>query len=130
MENIKALSSPSVILKNVQARDNKLITNIEVSPEIARFFLEDTFFAEYNVNLENIPESILSIPALSTILTVAWAVGADVYIDEIDETYLHAMTKVKEQWATSSRIEATACCLAAVLIHCSPAQDTGTSIRH
>lgn len=97
MESIKALSSPSVILKNVQAQGNKLITNIEVSPEIARFFLEDTFFAEYNVNLENIPESILSIPALSTILTVAWAVGADVYIDEIDETYLHAMTKVKEQ---------------------------------
>ncbi len=93
----KISDSPSIRILSVIAQENKIVAKIKVSPEIARFVLEDTFIAEYDTNIENSPESILAIPVLSTLLPVAWAVGADIHMGEVDETYLCAMEEVKSQ---------------------------------
>ncbi len=53
------------------------------------------FFAEYNTSIEGVPEAVLVIPCLGTVCPVAWANQADVYVDTIDETFLHALPKVK-----------------------------------
>jgi hypothetical protein len=90
--------SPRVTIMSVAARENKLTAKIQVSAKIARCFLGDTFVAEYESNIEDVPESILSIPVLAPILTVAWAVGADIYLNEVDETYLAATDGVKAQF--------------------------------
>lgn len=91
-------SSASIKITSVQVKQNKLIAKIEVSPAIERYFLDDTFVAEYNTNIEDVPESILSIAPLGAVLTVAWAVGADIYVNKLDQTYLHAVEQVKQQF--------------------------------
>jgi hypothetical protein len=53
------------------------------------------FFVEYDTSIEDVPEAILIIPFLGTVCPIAWVTKADVYVDIIDETYLHALSKVK-----------------------------------
>ena len=51
--------------------------------------------------MTNVDKSILYIPIVSSIITVAWAVGADIYIKELDKTYLNSLSKIKlvfEKW--------------------------------
>jgi len=50
---------------------------------------------EYDTSIEDVPESILIVPFLGTVCPVAWINKADVYVDTIDETYLHTLPKVK-----------------------------------
>ena len=63
---------------------------------LRKYFKSFNFYAEYDRDLSNIPVSILNIPALSSILHFAWTVGADVEMDELDETYFNGMKRVKQ----------------------------------
>lgn len=60
-----------------------------------KYFRSFHFYAEYERDISHIPLSILNIPALSSVLHFAWAVGTDVEIDELDETYFKGMERVK-----------------------------------
>lgn len=82
-------------IDNVEASNNKLIVHLDFSEDVGRYFLKDYFVAEYDKKIENVDKSILSIPALSTVITIAWATGADVYMECLDKTYLEALDRVE-----------------------------------
>lgn len=50
---------------------------------------------EYDKNIEDVDNSILSIPPLATVITIAWATGADVYLETIDNVFLNSLMKVE-----------------------------------
>ena len=94
---------------------SKLVFKLDYSKQLSKYFLEDTFFVQYDseVNINNVDKSILVIPFISLVAPVAWAVGADVKVDRIDETYLHSLAKVRNvfkdfypQFSCSNNIEA------------------------
>ena len=69
--------------------------------KLERFFASDSLFVEYDKNIQGVTPSILYIPVVSNIVTVAWAVGADIYVRELDRTFLKSLDKVKmvmKQW--------------------------------
>jgi hypothetical protein len=37
----------------------------------------------------------LNIPAVTTLALVAWAIGADIYVKELDETYIESLSRIK-----------------------------------
>lgn len=77
--------------------DGRKITNfIEATPNAQRFFKSNIFWAEYDRSITDVPLSILNIPALSTIIHFAMAVGCDVSIGEVDKTYLKGIEKTKK----------------------------------
>ena len=82
-------------ISSLRLSDNKLSVKLNFSGDIGKCFLMDYFVAEYDEKIENIDKSILSIPALSTVITIAWATGADVYMECLDKTYLDALSKVE-----------------------------------
>ena len=45
---------------------------------------------------QRIPQSILAIPVVSMIAPIAWAIGADIEIDALDETYLRSLNNVRK----------------------------------
>lgn len=53
------------------------------------------FCAEYDVDISNVPSSVLQVPVFSNIIKVAWAVGADVYIKELDKSYLNSLNQIR-----------------------------------
>lgn len=59
------------------------------------YFSDNRFYAEYDVDLSEVPLSILNIPALSSIIHFAWAIGCDVFMGEIDRTYLKGLGKIR-----------------------------------
>ncbi len=62
-----------------------------------KFFASNIFFTKYDVNIQTIGESILHIPVVSNILPVAWAIGADVYLNRLDSSYLKSLADIKQK---------------------------------
>lgn len=71
------------------SKNGKRIDNlIEADESLKQYFIDLNFYAEYEEDISTVPLSILNIPALSTILHFAVAIGADINIGEVDENYL------------------------------------------
>ncbi len=88
-------TNPSIRLDAVDANGTTLECAIEPSRELRRFFSGEPFRAEYDVSIEDVPEGILAIPALAQLCPVAWTRGADVYVDEVDARFAHALADVE-----------------------------------
>jgi len=88
---------PIVIADAVVDEGGRMITNEIDHSDLAfqRFFRPVNFYARYSSDISQVPLSILNIPALSTIIHFAWAIGVDVKIGEIDKTYLDGLEKAK-----------------------------------
>lgn len=88
---------PIVIEDAELSTNGHMITNeIDHSdPNFKRFLRPMSFYARYSSNISQVPLSILNIPALSSIIHFAWAIGVDVILGEIDKTYLDGIEKAK-----------------------------------
>ena len=75
-----------IIIHNASVQDNgKKITNLlEVTPELKPFLKTNLFWVEYDRSIADVPMSILNIPALSTVIHFALAVGVDVIMSEVE----------------------------------------------
>jgi hypothetical protein len=82
-------------ISNITAINNKLSAELEYSEDISKFFYSKLFNVEYNEQIGDINESILTIPPLAAVITVAWATGADIYLESIDKTFFESLNKIK-----------------------------------
>lgn len=90
------MNSPKYIkITDIEVANNKIGTKIEYSENIKKYFLTDYFYVKYDQDITSVGKSILYIPIISNIITVAWAVGADIYVEELDKTYLDSLSKIK-----------------------------------
>ena len=90
------MDSPKYIkITDIHVANNKIGTKIDYSDNIKKYFLTDYFYVEYDQDITSVDKSILYIPIVSNIITVAWAVGADIYVEELDKTYLDSLSKIK-----------------------------------
>ena len=63
---------------------------------LERFFTDESFRTSYDVPIGDVPKGVLAISVLTQVCPVAWANGADVYVDEVDTTFARALEDVKE----------------------------------
>ena len=89
-------NSEFIKISNVRASDNKLKVILNFSKKIAKYFLKNSFEVYYDKNIENVDESILSIPAVCATIQIAWASGADLYVEKLDETFLLSLPKIRK----------------------------------
>jgi len=83
---------------DVSANGNGVSYRLAYSRPVKKYLLEDTFFVQYDGHVEttNIQQSILVIPVVSMIAPIAWAIGADIEMDALDETYLRSLDNVRK----------------------------------
>jgi len=93
-EDVKK-NSNSIKISSVRASDNKLKVELDISEEITKYFFKNSFEVTYDRNIEDVDESILAIPAVCAIIHIAWATGADLYVDKLDETFLSSLPKIR-----------------------------------
>jgi len=86
----------SIKISHIKALDNKLKVELDISKKIAKYFLKNSFEVYYDKNIENVDESILSIPAVCATIQIAWASGADLYVEKLDETFLLSLPKIRK----------------------------------
>jgi len=85
-----------VEISNVRALDNKLEVKFTFSKKISKYFSKNNFTIYYDKNIENVDESILSIPAVLTILPICWATGAELYVKKLDKTCLLSLLSLRK----------------------------------
>ena len=96
----------SLIVKSVKANGRRLVVDFKCRGQISKFFqtkpfLADykttkQFYADYSVPIQDVPEEILVIPFLATVLPIVWANHAVIYVDALDETFLESMKAYKK----------------------------------
>jgi len=79
--------------------DNRVQFKLHVPKSLRKYFLNDASYVQYDsIDLKKVDRSILVIPMLSIIIPIAWAVGADVHVVELDASYLQCLAKVKDAY--------------------------------
>ncbi|WIV67061.1 hypothetical protein [Natrialbaceae archaeon AArc-T1-2] len=84
-------SDPFVRIDRIDVTGTSLECTVRPSPSMRRFFTGEPFRARYDVEIEDVPDGVLAIPVLAQVCPVAWTQGADVYVDEVDTTFAHAL---------------------------------------
>ncbi|HBD09642.1 MAG TPA: hypothetical protein DCZ69_15425 [Syntrophobacteraceae bacterium] len=82
---------------DVSSNGNEVSYRLSYSRPVKKYLLDESFFVRYDSQVEtaSVPQSILAIPVVSMIAPIAWAIGADIEIDALDETYLRSLDKVR-----------------------------------
>lgn len=76
---------------------NEIHVNYELtySKSLRKFFHSNSFYIKYDTTIEDVSNDILVIPCLGSIVTTAWAKGANIYVDSIDADFLISLNKIK-----------------------------------
>ncbi|MFC4552524.1 MULTISPECIES: hypothetical protein [Halorussus] len=83
-----------IVVGDVRAEGERVTYEYACSPDLRRFFADD-FFVEYDVDVSDVPESLLAVPLVANLCPVAWATGADVYVPTVDATFFRSLRKVR-----------------------------------
>lgn len=83
-------------IQDLSLRENRILEfRVSCSKNVQKYFLSPTVYMEYDIDISKVPLSILYIPAISSVIMLAWHVGADVYVEELDKVYLNSLGKIK-----------------------------------
>ncbi|WP_123041925.1 hypothetical protein [Cohnella candidum] len=85
-----------IYVKEATVEEGRTIQyRVEYGAKAARYFSGKEFFVQYDRPIRGVPEGILMIPLLANLLPVAWAAGADVYVDKLDRAFHESLLEVK-----------------------------------
>ena len=75
----------------------KRVLSFEIisSKNLEKYFSSKNLIIEYPADIASLDPSINRIPALASIITVAWIVGADVSVESIDHNYFKSINEIK-----------------------------------
>lgn len=89
---------------------NRIENHIQVNdPALQPYFTGNTFYAEYPTDISGVPRGLLNIPALSTIIHFAVAVGATIEAGQVDATYLRSCSEAQDYLHTCKGFEMLRC---------------------
>lgn len=66
-----------------------------VSDNLKKFFTTNEMFVCYNQDVSGIPESILAIPFVGSVIAMAWLTDSVLWVKEIDESYYNCIKSLK-----------------------------------
>jgi len=65
------------------------------SKRTKKFFSSNRLVFDYDRNVSQVDTSIQRIPAVASVITVAWVTGADVHVKSLDSKYIESLNTVK-----------------------------------
>jgi hypothetical protein len=95
--NKKGSSGMPPIIAELALSDNTVRYRLHLPRRLKKYFLGSEFFVRYGPSLDmgRVPLGILAIPLASVVAPIAWAVGTDFYVPELDTNYLQSLEKIK-----------------------------------
>ena len=89
----RALNEIKIFAPIIQNGGRRVVNRLQIPPVLKKYFKTLNFYVEYEKDVSGVPESILNIPALSSIIHFAWAIGYDISIGKIDKDYVDGAEK-------------------------------------
>ena len=74
---------------------NRVEFDYSCDREVRKYFSKENFYAEYSIDITNVPASILVIPFLGNILPISWFAGFSVDVTDTDRDFYEAITLLK-----------------------------------
>lgn len=84
----------AIRLTGLEATESAVRCEFDYPQELSGFFLETTFVTEYDVEIGDVPESILVVPWLANVCPLAWATGVDVELPALDRRFGESLAAV------------------------------------
>ena len=96
------MSTKYIRIDETRVKNNQtVVSKLSFSNNVKKYFQSSLFFAKYDVNIQNINSSILNIPIVANVIPIAWAIGADIFVEELDKTFLQSLDRIRtvmEKW--------------------------------
>ena len=87
-----------IILNQIERNGQIVNYQFTVSPELEKYFTTNTFFLEYDRDMSNVPDSILAIPFVSSLLAFSWVLDCNLWVREIDKTFYDSVPRIREAY--------------------------------
>lgn len=77
--------------------DNTVDYKFQIKGEWQKYFrTREKFSINYGIDVLDVPEGVLVIPFLATILPIAWLCNAEIVINEVDANFYKCIDKIKD----------------------------------
>ncbi|WP_157972327.1 hypothetical protein [Saliphagus sp. LR7] len=86
-----------LVIEDVSTIDN-YTCEVNFRSTFDHLFTGNTFWVSYGCDVSSLPDNILVIPALTTLVPVAWAESADIYVSELDRTFYYTLYALQAAW--------------------------------
>jgi hypothetical protein len=91
----------SIHVEDVYVEGNNTVCfKVNYGANVRKFFSDESFFAEYEQDISEVPKSLLYIPLLASLMPLAWAISAEVYVKELDRQYYESLQALKQVYQT------------------------------
>ena len=84
-----------IVLSNIKKHKSCLNYCFSYSEGLSRFFTGKPFQIEFAFDIENVPDAVLAIPFVCSVLPIAWVTDAELHISELDESFYSCIPNVK-----------------------------------
>lgn len=88
----------SIKLNNIVVEGKKVSYLFKSTLGLQRYFKTNRMFIEYDVDVDEIPKSILSIPFISLMLPIIWSTDSILWIEEVDRTFYDSIKDLKNAY--------------------------------
>lgn len=85
----------NLILEKITVDKTLVRYDFSFSKGLAPYFTTNVMYVEYDSDVSSLPESILAIPFVGSLIALTWATDSILWVKEIDETYFDSLKAVK-----------------------------------
>ncbi len=85
-----------ITLNQIAKQSTKIIYDFSVSDGLKKYFSGEPFIIEYAENIEDVPDSIASVPFVCNMLPIIWLSNAMLEIPELDKDFFEAIPEFKK----------------------------------
>lgn len=87
-------------INDIHIENGTIRYDYTVSKQLQRYFnAKNPFFVEYDADVTSVPKSIAVVPLLANLMPIAWFVGFDIEVDEVDATFYESLTQLKAEFS-------------------------------
>lgn len=89
-----------VVNKIEVSNDGKRISyDYSVSSVISKYFKKkERLYISYSEDVSSVPDSLKIVPLIANIMPIAWFVGFDVVVEELDKEFYNSINQIKEKF--------------------------------
>lgn len=84
-----------ITLTAMRVSGQRIDYDFAVSPELKKYFKKYHLFYQYDRSIADVPEGILVIPFLGTLMQVAWLADAEVEVDTADSVFVDSLNNLR-----------------------------------
>lgn len=87
-----------IILSEIERKGHLVNFHFSVSRDLSKYFTTNTLFIEYDRDVSDVPDSILTIPFVSCLLAFSWVLDCNLWVREIDKTFYDSVPHIREAY--------------------------------